>query len=58
MLALEEDAIGRIEEAILTLPEEQRHSLRAVYDALDGAYSYEVIRCVQADLVCRFGVVD
>ncbi len=55
VLALEEDEIGRIEEAILTLPEEQRHSLRAVYDALDGAYGYETIRCVLADLVCRFG---
>jgi len=56
VLALEEDEIGRIEEAILSLPEEDRKYLRPVYDALDGEYDYGIIRCVMADLICRFGV--
>ncbi|MHB9134541.1 MAG: DNA helicase RecQ [Armatimonadota bacterium] len=58
VLDLDEDEIGRIEHAILSLPPEQRQHLRPVYDALDGAYDYGIIRCVLADLVHRFGVAE
>ena len=39
-----------IEHAILESSDEQNQTLRGVYDALDGAYSYGVIRCVKAAL--------
>jgi ATP-dependent DNA helicase RecQ (EC 3.6.1.-) len=39
-----------IEHAILESADEQSQTLRGVYDALDGAYSYGVIRCVKAAL--------
>ncbi|MHB9110079.1 MAG: DNA helicase RecQ [Armatimonadota bacterium] len=56
VLKLDDDEIGRIEDAIFSLPEEDRHRLRPVYDALEGQYNYGIIRCVLADLVFRFGV--
>ena len=58
VLTLDEDDIGRIEEAILAQPEEQRKFLRPVYEALDGAFDYPTIRCVLADLVARFGAAE
>jgi ATP-dependent DNA helicase RecQ len=56
VLKLNENEIGRIEDAILSLPEESRHQLRPVFDALNGEYDYGTIRCVLSDLVFRFGV--
>ncbi len=45
--------IQRIEEAILDLPDEEKHRLKPVYEALGGAYSYEILRCVRAGLVVK-----
>ena len=56
VLKLDEDEIGRIEEAIFTQPKEDRRRLRPVYDALEGKYDYGILRCVLADLAFRFGV--
>jgi ATP-dependent DNA helicase RecQ len=55
VLALSEDEIGRIEDAILNRPEADRRELRPVYDALGGQYDYGAIRCVMADVAFRFG---
>ncbi len=54
-IALSEDEIGRIEDAIFSQPEETRHQLRPVFDALNGDYPYGILRCVLADLAHRFG---
>jgi len=56
VVKLEDDEIGRIEDAIFSQPEEDRNRLKPVFEALDGKYGYGVIRCVLADLVFRFGV--
>jgi ATP-dependent DNA helicase RecQ len=56
VVKLEDDEIGRIEDAIFSQPEEDRNRLKPVFDALEGKYGYGVIRCVLADLVFRFGV--
>ena len=40
--------IKRIEEAILSLPEEQQNALKPVYELFEGQYSYGVLRCVRA----------
>jgi len=56
VLPLAEEELARIEETILTRPDDTRHDLRAIYDMLDGAYDFGVIRCVLADLQFRFGV--
>jgi ATP-dependent DNA helicase RecQ len=45
-LATEE--IKTIEHLLLELPVEQGNTLKPVYEALDGGYSYGVLRCVRA----------
>ena len=43
--------IKQVEEALLSLPEEQRNTLKPVYEAFDGQYSYGVLRCVRAAML-------
>lgn len=50
VVELPEQDIKRVEEAILSLPEEQRNALKPVYELFDGHYSYGVLRCVRAAL--------
>ena len=50
MVGLSSAEIGLIEETLLELPAEQRNTLKRVYEALDGVYSYGVLRCVRAGL--------
>ena len=50
VVELPEQDIKRIEEAILSLPEEQQNALKPVYELFDGQYSYGVLRCVRAAL--------
>ncbi len=47
LIALE---IKQIESSILSLPEEQKNSLKPVYEQFEEAYSYGVLRCVKAAL--------
>jgi len=49
VIDLNEKEIQQIEDAIINLPEEQRNSLRPLYDLFDEAYSYNVLRCVRAN---------
>ncbi len=42
--------IQNIEAVILALPEAQRNALKPVYEHFEGAYSYEILRCVRAAL--------
>ena len=48
MLELSEQEINTIQDEILSLPTEQNNTLKPVYDALDEAYAYGVLRCVRA----------
>ncbi|MGZ8135816.1 MAG: DNA helicase RecQ [Methylococcaceae bacterium] len=50
VIELSDVEIMPIEEAILGLSEEQKNSLKSVYELFDGAYSYDVLRCVKAAL--------
>ena len=50
VVELPEQDIKRIEEAILSLPEEQQNALKPVYEVFDGQFSYGVLRCVRAAL--------
>jgi ATP-dependent DNA helicase RecQ len=50
VVELPEPEIKRIEEAILSLPEEQQNALKPVYELFEGQYSYGVLRCVRAAL--------
>lgn len=50
VVPVSEQEVMVIEHAILESADEQSQTLRGVYDALDGAYSYGVIRCVKAAL--------
>ena len=50
IVKLSETEIKEIEDVILGLPEDQKNSLKPVYEALDGAYDYGVLRCVRVAL--------
>jgi ATP-dependent DNA helicase RecQ len=53
VVGLPDQEIKRIEEAILSLPEEQQNALKPVYELFDGRYSYGILRCVRAALQCQ-----
>lgn len=48
VLDLSEAEIKTIEDCILELSGDQKNVLKPVYEALDGAYDYDVLRCVRA----------
>jgi ATP-dependent DNA helicase RecQ len=51
VIDLPKQEIKQIEEVLLSLPEEQRNTLKPVYEAFDGQYSYSVLRCVRAAML-------
>ena len=51
VIDLQKQDIKQIEDVLLSLPEEQRNSLKPVYEAFDGQYSYGVLRCVRAAML-------
>ncbi|MGZ4982012.1 MAG: DNA helicase RecQ [Methylobacter sp.] len=55
VVELPEQEISRIEETIMDLPEEQRNSLKPVYELFGGQYSYGVLRCIRAALQHQTG---
>ena len=50
VVELPEQEIRQIEEAIMQLPEDQKNTLKPIYDQFQGQYSYGVLRCVRAGL--------
>ncbi|MGR9085757.1 MAG: DNA helicase RecQ [Gammaproteobacteria bacterium] len=50
VIELPEAELRPIEEALLGLPEDQKNSLKPVYERFEGIYSYDVLRCVRAAL--------
>ena len=51
VIDLPKQEIKQIEEVLFSLPEEQRNTLKPVYEAFDGQYSYGVLRCVRAAML-------
>jgi ATP-dependent DNA helicase RecQ len=50
VVELPEREIERIQDAILNLPDAQKRALKPVYEQFGGVYSYEILRCVRAEL--------
>jgi ATP-dependent DNA helicase RecQ len=50
VIDLKESDIKQIETSILDLPEEQKNSLKPVFEQFEGFYSYDILRCVKAAL--------
>ncbi|HIG91846.1 MAG TPA: DNA helicase RecQ [Methylococcaceae bacterium] len=50
VVSISKQEISVIEQAILDVTDQQSQTLRGIYDALDGVYSYGIIRCVKAAL--------
>jgi ATP-dependent DNA helicase RecQ len=50
VIDLPEAEIKQIESCILDLPPEQQNSLKPVFEQFEGLYSYDVLRCVRANL--------
>ncbi len=55
VVELPEQEIKQIEEAILSLPDDQQNALKPVYDQFEGHYSYGILRCVRAALQNQTG---
>jgi ATP-dependent DNA helicase RecQ len=53
VVELPESEIKCIEEAILSLPDEQQNALKPLYEHFGGQYSYSILRCVRAALQCK-----
>jgi len=51
--ALSNEEIGVIQAAMQELPEAQREALKPVFERFNGKYSYELLRCVRADMQVR-----
>ena len=51
VIDLPKQEIKQIEDVLLSLPEEQRNTLKPVYEAFDGQYSYSILRCVRAAML-------
>jgi ATP-dependent DNA helicase RecQ len=50
VVELPEREIELIQDAILNLPDEQKRALKPVFEQFGGVYSYEILRCVRAEL--------
>jgi ATP-dependent DNA helicase RecQ len=50
VVTLREDEIQKIKDTILRLPKEEQKFLRPVFEAFEGAYDYNILRCVAADM--------
>ena len=50
VVPLPETEINQIQDVILALPEEQKNSLKPVFEAFGGVYSYGILRCIKAQL--------
>jgi ATP-dependent DNA helicase RecQ len=50
VIVLPATEIRQIQEVMLALPEEQKNSLKPVFETFGGVYSYGVLRCIKAQL--------
>lgn len=50
VVSLPESEITQIKRAILDLPEEQKNTLKPIFETFGGIYSYNVLRCIKNQL--------
>ncbi len=50
VIKLKEEEIHEIEDKLLERPTEELHTLKPVFEAFDGRYDYDVLRCIRAHL--------
>jgi len=50
VISLEKEEILEIENAIRSLPEEQKNALKPVYEKFEGKYDYGILHCIRAGL--------
>jgi ATP-dependent DNA helicase RecQ len=50
-LILSESEIRKIQDTVLSLPKEQQRFLRPLYEAMEGAYDFNILKCVLADMM-------
>ncbi len=53
VISLEKKEILEIENAIRSLPEDQRNALKPVYEKFEGKYDYGILHCIRAGL-CKY----
>ncbi len=51
VVELPEPEIRLIEDALISLPEDQRNALKPVFERFGGRYNYGILRCVRASLL-------
>jgi ATP-dependent DNA helicase RecQ len=51
VVELPEPEIRLIEDAFISLPEDQRNALKPVFERFGGRYNYGILRCVRASLL-------
>ena len=50
VVKLKEEKIHEIEDKLLERPLEEQNTMKPVYEAFEGEYSYEILRCIRAHL--------
>lgn len=50
VIKLKEEEIHDIEDKLLERPDEEQNTLKSVFEAFEGLYDYEILRCVRAHL--------
>jgi len=50
VITLSDQELQTIQDEILSVPDEQNYALKPVYESLNEAYSYDVLRCVKASM--------
>ncbi|WP_305908984.1 DNA helicase RecQ [Methylomarinum sp. Ch1-1] len=50
VMDMPEQELRRVEAAFLDLPEDKKNALKPVYEQFEGAYSYNILRCIRANL--------
>ncbi len=57
VVSLNENEIQAIEDVIVNLPEENKNSLKPLFEHFEGEYSYSVLRCVRASFQQSAGLL-
>jgi len=50
VIKIKEEEIHEIEEELLNRPQEEQHTLKPVFEAFEGMYDYDILRCIRANL--------
>jgi ATP-dependent DNA helicase RecQ len=53
IISLEKEEVLEIEDALLALPEDQRHVLKPIFEKFGGRYDYGILKCVRAGMLVK-----